>query len=64
MITDEFLEWLKTAKGSELMGYEPKDEKEKYLIEDELGRRVEGNAEKIVSGFFSFLSDITSEEEK
>ena len=63
MITDEFLKWLTTAKGSELMKYEPKNDREKYLIKAELDKRIEGNSEKIVSGVFSFLADITSEDE-
>ena len=64
MITDDFLKWLTTAKGRELIKYEPANDREKYLIELEIDRRLEENVPKIMDGVFSFLKDITESSEE
>jgi hypothetical protein len=54
MISDKFINWLKTAKGSELLRYTPKNEEEKKLIEIELDRRLDKNVPAILDNGFLF----------
>ena len=53
-----FLEWLKSAKGSELAYYEPKNDKENELIEAEIERRLDKNVPKLADSFFSFIEKL------
>ena len=64
MISDKFLEWVKTAKGTELLRYEPKNDAEKLVIDAEIDKRLEKNVPVILDNIFAFVAEITNEDEK
>ena len=64
LITDEFLNWLHTAKGSELMKYKAKNDAEKRCIEIEIDKRLDKNVPVILDNVASFFANIMNEEKQ
>jgi len=63
MNDEEFQEWLKNARGSELLKYKTNDQQRAEMIDNELALRVGGNSVAMSNRLFDFLYDITSGEE-
>ena len=63
MNDEEFQEWLKNARGSELLKYKTNDYQREQMIDNELALRVGGNSVAMSNRLFDFLYDITSGEE-
>ena len=64
MITEQFLNWLKTAKGSELAHYQTTNDREKILIDAEIEKRLEANVPKILDNVFGFFVSILNDDEE
>jgi hypothetical protein len=64
MITNEFLNWLKTAKGSDLAKYQTTNDLEKILIDAEIEKRLEANVPKILDNVFGFFVSLMNDDEE
>lgn len=64
MKTNQFIHWLKTAKGSELAHYQTTNDFEKILIDAEIEKRLAENLPKIIDNVFGFLVSILNDEDE
>lgn len=64
MIDDAFLQWVKTAKGSDLMRFKSDDANKIALVDAELERRIDANSIPLLDGLIGALAGLATEKDE